>query len=345
MSKQILENLMKCISPSGKEEMLQKFLYNNYKDVFDSFEVMKQGSLIAAINKDANFKILLAAHADEISLIVTGYNADGTLEVGSNGGIRPKLYVGTKVQILTPTGIVKGVVGTNASLQKRESISAEDLFVDLGCKTKEEVSKLVPKGAYIVHDTDMIELQNDCLAARAFDDRIGVYIIFEAAKKAKEKGANIGIYIASTTGEETTGRGAYECASYVKPDVSIAVDVTYANDYKGSDEAGDVEIGKGGVICHGSIPNNAVNDLLVKCANELNLPIQHEVFAGRTGTDSDTMLKTCDGVVQALFSIPLRYMHSPIEVLSLSDVDSMINILAEFLLKIHRDYNLNPYEL
>lgn len=345
MSIKVLEDLMKCVSPSGKEEMLQKFLYNNYKDTFDSFEVMKQGSLIACINKDAKFKVLLAGHADEISLIVTGHNSDGTLEVGCNGGIRPKLYVGTKVQILTPTGIIKGVVGTNDSLQKKENVSADDLFVDLGCKNKDEVSNLVPKGSYIVHDSDIIELQNNCFAARAFDDRIGVYIIYEAAKKAKEKGASIGIYVASTTGEETTGRGAYECASHIKPDVSIAVDVTYANDYKGSDEPGDVEIGKGGVICHGSIPNKAINDLLEQCANDLNLPIQHEVFAGRTGTDSDTMLKTCDGVVQALFSIPLRYMHSPIEVLSISDVNSMIEVLAEFLVRITADYNIVPYIL
>ena len=232
-----------------------------------------------------------------------------------------------------------------SSIDKNPDLKASDLFVDMGCTTKEEVSKLVPKGSYIVHDTEMIELQNNRLAARAFDDRIGVYIIFEAAKRAKEKGVNVGVYVSATTGEETTGRGAYECSSYVNPNVCVAVDVTYANDYKGSNEAGDVEIGKGGVICEGSIPNSKLNQLLAQCAKDLNLPIQYEVFAGRTGTDADTMLKTKNGIVQTLFSIPLRYMHSPIELLSIDDVDSMVDILSEFLVRLNKDYSLNPYDL
>lgn len=345
MDKKLLENIIHCISPSGREEMLQKLLYSHYKNVFDEFIVREQGSLIGVLNKDAQFKIMLVGHADEISLIVTGHNNDGTLEVESNGGIRARLYVGTKVQILTPKNIYKGVVGTNSTIDKNHDLKASDLFVDMGCTTKEEVSKLVPKGSYIVHDTEMIELQNNRLAARAFDDRIGVYIIFEAAKRAKEKGVNVGVYVSATTGEETTGRGAYECSSYVNPNVCVAVDVTYANDYKGSNEAGDVEIGKGGVVCEGSIPNSKLNQLLAQCAKDLNLPIQYEVFAGRTGTDADTMLKTKNGITQTLFSIPLRYMHSPVELLSIDDVDSMVDILSEFLVRLNEDYSLNPYDL
>lgn len=345
MDKKLLEQIIHCISPSGKEEMLQKCLYNNYKNTFDEFIVREQGSLIGVLNKNADFKILLAAHADEISLIVTGHNSDGTLEVESNGGIRAQLYAGTKVQVLTNNGIYKGVVGTNSAINKNGNLKASDLFVDMGCTSKEEVSKLVPKGSYIVHDTEMVELQNNRLAARAFDDRIGVYIIFEAAKKAKEKGANIGIYVCATTGEETTGRGSYECSSFIKPNACVAVDVTYANDYRGSDESGDVEIGKGGVICEGSIPNSKLNELIKECAKSLNLPVQYEVFAGRTGTDADTMIKTESGITQTLFSIPLRYMHSPIELLSIDDVDSMVEILAEFLVRLNKDYSLCPYEL
>ena len=191
----------------------------------------------------------------------------------------------------------------------------------------------------------MVELQNDKLAGRAFDDRIGVYIIFEAAKKAIEMGAKAGIYATATTGEETTGRGAYSSSSRLKADVCVSVDVTYATDYKNPGEPGDVSLGKGGVICRGSIPNAKLNELLEESAKELELPVQFEVFAGRTGTDSDTMLKTCEGIPQALFSIPLRYMHSPVEVLSAKDVDSMIDVLALFLTKLDGSVSLLPYTL
>ncbi len=345
MNVQLLKEMITCVSPSGKEEALQKYIYKHYKQDFASFTVEEQGSLTGIQNPEATFKIQLAGHADEISLIVTGYNNDGTLQVEANGGIRPKLYIGTKVQILTPSGLLKAVVGTNGTLQSKEKVSASDLFVDLGCDTKEQAEQLVPKGSYIVHDTDLVELQNGKLAGRAFDDRIGVYIIFEAAKKAKQLGAQSGIYATATTGEETTGRGAYSAAAKIQPDVAIAVDVTYATDYCDAGEPGDVKLGKGGVICRGSIPNPRLNDLMTQCAKELNLPVQYEVFAGRTYTDADTMLKTSQGVPQILFSIPLRYMHSPVEVLDTKDIDAMVEVLALFLTKLNADYSLLPYTL
>lgn len=345
MNKELLKEMICCISPSGKEEMLQKCIYKNYKNDFDAFEVEEQGTLTGVYQKDAPFRIQLAGHADEISLIVTGYNDDGSLEVDRNGGIYPKLYVGSKVQILTPEGIVKGVVGNTRAIDKKAEVECKDLFVDIGCESKEEAQKVVPKGSYAVHDTDLVELQNGKLAGRAFDDRIGVYIIFEAAKKAIQMGTKNGIFATATTGEETTGRGAFASASRIKPDVCVAVDVTYANDYRDADVTGDVAVGKGGVICHGSIPNRKLNQLLEACAKELNLPVQFEVFAGGTGTDADTMLRTNEGVTQTLFSIPLRYMHSPVEVLSMADVDSMIEILALFLTKLDENYSLLPYEL
>lgn len=345
MDKEFLKELIRCISPSGREEMVQKCIYGHYRNYFDEFIVEEQGTLTGVYNRQAPFHIQLAAHADEISLIVTGYNSDGSLQVERNGGIKPKLYIGTKVQILTTSGVIKGIVGVTDTLNGKEKVEADELFVDIGCESKEEAEKLVPKGSYIVHDTDMVELQNDKLAGRAFDDRIGVYIIFEAAKKAIEMGAKSGIYATATTGEETTGRGAFSSAGKLKPDVCVAVDVTYAADYKDPGEPGDVTLGKGGVICRGSIPNAKLNAILEESAKELNLPVQFEVFAGRTGTDADTILKTGEGVVQTLFSIPLRYMHSPVEVLSVKDVDSMIEVLALFLTKLDGSISLLPYTL
>lgn len=345
MNRAFVREMIQCISPSGREAALQKKIYEHYREVFEEFQVDEQGTLTGVINQEASFKIQLAGHADEISLVVTGYESDGSLKVDKNGGIRTKLYVGSKVQILTPDGILKGVVGTNGSIDKKETVDVKDLFIDLGCQDDKEAKALVPLGSYIIHDTDMTELQNGRFAARAFDDRIGVYIIFEAAKRAKELGAGSGIYATATTGEETTGRGAYFSASRIRPNVCVAVDVTYATDYKDPGEPGDIKLGQGGVICRGSIPNPRLNELLEKCAEKLQLPVQHEVFAGRTFTDADTMLKTSSGIPQVLFSIPLRYMHSPVEVLDEKDVDSMIEILAQFLAELKEEYSLLPYSL
>ncbi len=346
MNREHLKNMIACISPSGHEEMLQKYVYGHYKEDFDRFLVEEQGTLTGVINEDAAFKIQLAGHADEISLIVTGYNSDGSLMVDRNGGVRPKLYVGSKVQILTPGGeVLRGIVGTNRTLDKKEKVDADELYIDLGCRDAAEAEGLVPKGSYAVHDTDMTELQNGRFAARAFDDRIGVYVVFEAAKRAKELGASSGIYATATTGEETTGRGAYSSAGKIRPNACVAVDVTYATDYKDPGEGGDVKLGAGGVICRGSIPNPRLNELLEACAEELGLPVQFEVFAGSTYTDADTMLKTSSGVPQVLFSVPLRYMHSPVEMLEEGDIDSMVEILAHFLVRLDETYSLLPYTL
>ena len=158
-------------------------------------------------------------------------------------------------------------------------------------------------------------------------------------------GCKIGVYAATTVGEETTMRGAYWAASRVKPDVAIAVDVTYAQDYPGTDpaESGDVKLGGGPVICNSSIANKKVNDLLKKCAKERSIPYQIESFLGRTGTDADKMHQTGEGVVTALLSLPLRYMHSPSEVCHFDDIENAIELLARFLCSIDENTDLDPF--
>ena len=140
-------------------------------------------------------------------------------------------------------------------------------------------------------------------------------------------------------------RGAYWAASKVRPDVAIAVDVTYAQDYPGTDpaESGDVKLGAGPVICNSSIANRKVNELLKKCAKENDIPYQVESFLGRTGTDADKMHQSADGVVTALLSLPLRYMHAPSEVCQIRDIEHAVNLLANFLCTINRDINLDPF--
>ena len=164
-------------------------------------------------------------------------------------------------------------------------------------------------------------------------------------KKAKEMGCKIGVYAATTVGEETTMRGAYWAGSTVNPNVAIAVDVTYAQDYPGTDpaESGEVKLGGGPVICNSSIANKKLNELMKHCAKEAGIPYQVESFVGRTGTDADKLHLTGQGVITALLSLPLRYMHSPSEVCQISDIEHAINLLAKLLCTLDADTNLNPF--
>lgn len=344
VNKDLLKKMIEVASPSGREDGLIHLVENEYKDNVDTFIYDHQGSLTSVYNKDASFKIQLMAHADEISLIVNGYNSDGSLSVASNGGIRPILYVGSKVRVITTKGIVNGVIGTNSRLTKGEKVDASDLFLDIGASNAKEAKEAILLGSYVIHDTDLVDLLDDKVSARAFDDRLGVFIIQEAARKAKELGSKIGIYATCTTGEENTGRGAYSSAKMVKPNATIVVDVTFSTDYSGSDTPGEVLLGKGGVICLGSIPNRKLNALLEESAKKVNCSVQYEVWPGRTATDGDTVLKANNGEPIVLFSIPLRYMHSPVEVASYKDIESMIDVLASFLCFINQDVNLNPYQ-
>lgn len=339
MDKLLLKKMIETPSPVGREDALIKLVVNQYKDDVDNFIFDHQGSVTSVYNQKEEFKVMVVSHADEISLIVNGYNSNGTLSVTNNGGIKPKLYNGVKVRVIVEDQIIPGIIG----VVNKDNLTVEDLFVDVGLNNIEETKKLVPLGSYVIHDTDLVDLKDDKFSGRALDDRLGVFIVQEACKKAKLEGATSGIYATCSTGEENTGRGAYSSSMLIKPNVVVVVDVTYSNDYIGSTASGQIELDKGGVLCLGSIPNRKLNSLLKQCAEELNLPIQYEVWPGRTSTDGDTILKTNEGVPQVLFSIPLRYMHSPVEMASYKDVDSMIKILSKFLVKISKNYVLSPF--
>ena len=341
MNQEFLYEMLDTMSVSGHEITLQKKVIREMTPYADEIRTDYTGNVVCVLNPEADFKVLLAGHIDEIGLIVTHICADGLLKVAKAGGIRPSVYPGHQVMIGEKK--IPGVVILNDNL--KGDIKDKDLYIDIGAKDAADARQYVEEGDPVHLHTYHLPLQNGLLCARAIDDRGGAFIVLEALKKAREMGCKIGVYVATTVGEETTMRGAYWAASKVKPDVAIAVDVTYAQDYPGTDpaESGDVKLGGGPVICNSSIANKKVNDLLKKCAKENDIPYQVESFLGRTGTDADKMHQSCDGVTTALLSLPLRYMHSPSEVCQISDVEYAVNLLANFLCTIHRDTNLDPF--
>lgn len=341
MNKEFLYEMLDTMSVSGYEIGLQKKVIKEMTPYAHEIRTDYTGNVISVLNPEAEFKVLLAGHIDEIGLIVTHIRSDGLLKVAKAGGIRPGVYPGHQVMI--GRNKVPGVVILNDDM--KGDIKDKDLYIDIGAKDADDARKYVEEGDPVHLNTYHLLLQNDYLCARAIDDRGGAFIVLEAMKKAKEMGCKIGVYAATTVGEETTMRGAYWAASKVKPNVAIAVDVTYAQDYPGTDpaESGDVKLGGGPVICNSSIANRKVNDLLKQCAKEKEIPYQIESFLGRTGTDADKMHQSADGTVTALVSLPLRYMHSPSEVCHLSDIEYAVNLLAAFLCTINEEANLDPF--
>ena len=345
MNREFLFDLLKTGSVSGNEIELEKKIYDYMQDKADCVTVDEMGNVTAAINPDAQFKVLLAGHADEIGLMVSAIGNDGTLMVTRLGGIYPTTYPGHKVRIYTKNGVIYGAVANSRDIAKNKDLSASDLRIDIGAKDREDALKYVELGDTVTFDTDVRLLLNDCICGRALDDRLGAFIVMEALAKAKKKGATVGCYAVSTTGEETTANGGYFAASRVKPNIAIAVDVTYTSDNCGISDAvtGDIAVGKGPVICNNPSIHKKLNQHLRDCAQKLNMAIQIEAASGRTGTDGDTMHQTGIGVPFALVSIPLRYMHNPAEVGSLKDLQDCIDLLTEFFVSCTADMNLKPF--
>ncbi|MBR2895226.1 MAG: M20/M25/M40 family metallo-hydrolase [Oscillospiraceae bacterium] len=345
MNKKFLYTLLDSMSVSGHEIELQKKVIAEMTPHCDKILTDYTGNVISIINPDAPFKVMLAGHIDEIGLIVTNIQSDGMIRVAKAGGIRAGVYPGHQVVIHGENGTVYGAVVHNKAMTKGD-LKDGDLIIDIGAKDAEEARKYVQEGDPIHLNTYHQELLNGRLCARAIDDRGGAFIILEALKRAKERGCRVGVYAATTVGEETTMRGAHWAGSAIAPNVAIAVDVTYAQDYPGTDpnESGNVRLGKGPVICNSSIANKKVNDLLKTCAKDKEIPYQVESFVGRTGTDADKIHFVGNGVVTALLSLPLRYMHSPAEVCDLNDIENSIELLAEFLCRIDENINFDPFQ-
>lgn len=342
--KAFLYQLLDHMSVSGHEIPLQKKVIEEMTPYCDKILTDYTGNVISVINPQAAFKVLLAGHIDEIGLIVTHIQDNGLLRVAKAGGIYPSVYPGHQVVVHGFRQTVYGVVIHSKDTEKKE-LKDSDLIIDIGAKNSGDARAYVQEGDPVHLNTYHQEMLNGYLCGRAIDDRGGAFIILEALKRAREKGCQIGVYAATTVGEETTMRGSYWAGSSIQPNVAIAVDVTYAQDYPGANpqESGDVRLGKGPVICNSSIANQKVNALLKACAENKNIPYQTESFIGRTGTDADKIHFTGSGVVTALVSLPLRYMHSPSEMCHLDDIENTIELLSEFLCHIHAETDIDPF--
>lgn len=345
MNKDFLYKLLCARGVSGDETPVGKIVYEYVDQFADHTEVDVMGNVTATINPEVPFRVMLAGHADEIGLRVTYIDNEGFLRVSQVGGIYGISYPGHKVRIETANGPVYGAVVIDRSITSDGNMGPDKIRIDIGASNADEAKAVVSVGDPITFDTDYRELLGDRVTSRAFDDRIGVFVVMEALKLAKKQGAVIGVSATATVGEEVNGCGAFFAASGIKPAIAIAVDVTGATDSPHTDpaRAGEVKLGGGPVLSKGPGIPRTVNECIEASASALGIKLQYEVSGGWTHTDGDTVSKTNKGVPFTVVSIPLRYMHSPAEVLSLYDVEKCIELLAGFLCDCSATMNLKPF--
>lgn len=333
MNEKFLTDILSEISVSGYEEPAQEVVKKYMTGIADEIQEDEMGDVVCVLNPECEAKVMLSAHVDEIGLMVSNVTEDGSLQVIRRGGIIQGTYPGQQVVIKTANGDVYGVVEGRRDLFEKKDLKEVDFLIDIGARTKEEALSKVALGNPIVRDTSIRKLMNGRFSARALDDRLGVFIIMEALRRAKEKGCKVGVYAAATVGEETTKCGAYWTSARIRPTAAVVVDVTYCTDYEGVNpaETGDVKLGAGPALCAAPIVAKKLNARMEECAARMQISVQKEATSGLTYTDADKIVFSGQGVPSVLVSIPLRYMHTPAEVADEKDVEGCIELIAEFL--------------
>lgn len=333
-NQEFLYEILSQVSVSGNPQKLQYIIKHHMKMHADKVIKDEVGDTICILNPDSPNKILITAHADEIGLVITSITKEGMLTAAARGGIIPHTYPGQQVQVATQKGILYGVVQETRELLKKPDLGASDFLIDIGASSEEEAALLTEPGDMVVVDTSIRKMTGGRFTARGLDDRLGVFIIMEALKRARERGCKKGVYCSATVGEETTKNGAYWSAARIEPQLAIVVDVTYTTDCLGMKEAdaGRILLGGGPALCDSPIVPKELNVKLRACARAANIPVQLEVAGGMTHTDADKIHFCGPGIPTLLVSIPLRYMHSPAEVADEKDVENCIQLLTEFLM-------------
>ena len=348
-----LENYLNNSSPTGFEASGQKLWMEYLKPYVDTFTTDVYGTAVGIINPDAKFKVVIEGHADEISWYVNYITDDGLIYVIRNGGSDHQIAPSKRVNIHTKKGIVKGVFGWPAihtrNRAKEEAATLHNIFIDCGCETKEEVEKLgVHVGCVITYPDEFMILNENKFVCRAIDNRMGGFMIAEVARLLKENKIQLpfGLYIVNSVQEEIGLRGAEMIAQTIKPNVAIITDVCHDTTTPMIDKKieGDLKIGKGPVIAYAPATQNVLRELIVDTATQKKIPFQRHATSRATGTDTDAFAYSNGGVPSALISLSLRYMHTTVEMVHREDVENVIKLIYETLLKIENNHDFSYFK-
>jgi len=340
-----LEQLLAARSPSGYEFQAQAVFDQFVAPSADLYEKDAMGNRIATLNPSGDPVLMFAGHMDELGLIVTYANKDGFLYFDTIGGHDRVMIPGRRVLIQTANGVVKGVTGKRAihlmdDADRKKVPEIHEMWIDIGARTKEEALERVAIGDTATYDHGFELIHGSIGAARAFDDKVGAYIVGEALRRLAPRKSELAarVVAVATTQEEIGVRGATTAAYLVNPHIAIAVDVGHATDHPDCDNRkfGETKLGGGPIICRGANINPIVFKRLKECAEVLGMKVQYEADPRPTGTDARAIQMGRGGVATGLISIPLRYMHTPSEVVDLRDVEACVQLLVEFAASLPR---------
>lgn len=309
------------------------------------------GNAFAVLNEGAEPRVMLAGHMDEIGLMVTYIDDRGFLYFRGIGGWDPQVLPGQRVRIKGKKGPVLGAIGRKAvhlleEEERKKVVKLEDLWIDIGAKSKEEAEKLVSIGDPAVLAYGPERLSEELLLARGIDDRVGAFVVLWALRLLGDLSPKASVYAVATVQEEVGLRGAHTAAFGLDPKVGIAVDVTHASDSPGMEgekkKVGEIKLGGGPALARGANINPRLLELLQETAEREKIPYQWEGAPGGTGTDANAIQLARAGVATALVSIPNRYMHSPCELVALSDLEQAARLIAHAVARIDEEVDLIP---
>lgn len=346
-SKEFLFKYLNNASPTGFEAEGQKLWLEYMQPYIDEYISDTYGSMVGVINPEAKYKVVIEAHADEISWFVNYITDQGYIYVIRNGGSDHQIAPSKKVNIHTKKGIVKGVFGWPAihvRKDKEDNPSLKNIFIDVGASSKDEVEKMgIHPGTVITFDDELMELNEKYLVGRALDNRIGGFMIAEVARRLKENNVKLpfGLYVVNAVQEEIGLRGAEMIAHKIKPDVAIVTDVTHDTNSPMYDKitSGDISCGKGPTVCYGPAVQNNLLDMIIGVAEKNNIPFQRRASSRSTGTDTDAFAYSNEGVASALISIPLKYMHTTVEMCTYEDLEQTINLIYETVVQLEAGHD------
>ncbi len=341
-SKTFLYNYLNNASPTGFEHKGQQLWLDYIKPYTDDYIVDVYGTAVGIINPKASYKVVIEAHADEISWFVNYITEEGYIYVRRNGGSDHQIAPSMRVNIHTEKGIVKGVFGWPAihvrDAAKEETPTLKNIFIDIGAESKKEVEAMgVHVGCVITFVDELMELNKNYLVGRALDNRMGGFMIAEVARRLSEnkKKLPFGLYIVNAVQEEIGLRGAEMISRRLKPDLAICTDVTHdtASPMYNKKESGNLKCGLGPVVCYGPAVQNNVLKMIIETAQKKKIPFQRQAVSRSTGTDTDSFAYSAEGVASALISLPLKYMHTTVETVHKDDVENVIQLIYEVLLQ------------
>lgn len=352
-SLQFLRNYINNPSPVGFESSGQKLWLEYVKPFVNTTMVDPYGTAVGVINPNADFKVVIEAHADEISWFVNYITPDGVIYLKRNGGVDHQIAPGQRVFIHGKNGPVKAVFGwpaihtrINSPETKEPQPKVDNLFLDTGARTKKDVEALgIRIGSVVTYQDGFDELANGHYIGRAFDNRVGGFMIAEVARLLKEnkKTLPFGLYVVNAVQEEIGLRGAEMIARRIKPNIAIITDVTHDTHTPMVNKIieGDVLCGRGPSLAFGPAVHNKLLDVVIGVSENKKIPVQMRTVSRSTGTDTDSFAYANDGCPSVLISIPLRYMHTTVEMLHRDDIEETIRLMYETLLVLTPKTNLS----